>query len=156
MSTHLQELNFGRSNLVVETRRLTKRFGDRTVVDGVDLRVPGGVAFGYLGRTVPATSRYRDLSTRGGRRAGPVASASLDGRNQALALLDVCRPSGTRDLPGRRVVPFFVEAAQASADADEEESANDSFESGAVHEPDTNRRTLDPRVRPHHVLSLRR
>src|SRR3982751_1700660 len=34
---------------VVETFGLTKRFGSRTVVKGVDLRVPRGVAFGYLG-----------------------------------------------------------------------------------------------------------
>jgi ABC-2 type transport system ATP-binding protein len=34
---------------VVETNGLTKRFGSRTVVKGVDLRVPQGVAFGYLG-----------------------------------------------------------------------------------------------------------
>src|SRR3954471_17851932 len=34
---------------VVETNGLTKRFGSRTVVNGVDLRVPRGVAFGYLG-----------------------------------------------------------------------------------------------------------
>jgi ABC-2 type transport system ATP-binding protein len=34
---------------VVETEGLTKRFGERTVVRGVDLRVPRGSAFGYLG-----------------------------------------------------------------------------------------------------------
>ena len=34
---------------VVETSGLTKRFGNRTVVKGVDLKVPRGVAFGYLG-----------------------------------------------------------------------------------------------------------
>jgi ABC-2 type transport system ATP-binding protein len=34
---------------VVETHGLTKRFGKRTVVRGVDLQVPRGVAFGYLG-----------------------------------------------------------------------------------------------------------
>src|SRR5215211_2607744 len=34
---------------VVETHGLTKRFGDREVVRGVDLQVPRGVAFGYLG-----------------------------------------------------------------------------------------------------------
>jgi ABC-2 type transport system ATP-binding protein len=33
----------------VETSALTKRFGDRTAIDGVDLRVPGGCAFGFLG-----------------------------------------------------------------------------------------------------------
>jgi ABC-2 type transport system ATP-binding protein len=34
---------------VVETNGLTKRFGERTVVRGVELQVPRGVAFGYLG-----------------------------------------------------------------------------------------------------------
>ncbi len=34
---------------VIETRALTKKFGDRTAVDGVDLVVPAGVAFGFLG-----------------------------------------------------------------------------------------------------------
>jgi len=34
---------------VVETHALTKRFGNRTAVDRVELRVPRGSAFGYLG-----------------------------------------------------------------------------------------------------------
>jgi ABC-2 type transport system ATP-binding protein len=34
---------------VVETSRLTKRFGDRVAVKDVDLHVPRGAAFGYLG-----------------------------------------------------------------------------------------------------------
>src|SRR5690242_15789542 len=34
---------------VVETKNLTKRFGDRVAVDRVDLRIPAGSAFGYLG-----------------------------------------------------------------------------------------------------------
>src|SRR5678815_4021499 len=38
-----------RTEYVVETHGLTKRFGDRTVVRDVDLQVPRGVAFGYLG-----------------------------------------------------------------------------------------------------------
>src|SRR5580704_15817512 len=37
------------SPFVVETDGLTKKFGDRTVVSGVELRVPRGTAFGYLG-----------------------------------------------------------------------------------------------------------
>ncbi len=37
------------SPFVVETAGLTKRFGERTVVREVDLRVPRGAAFGYLG-----------------------------------------------------------------------------------------------------------
>src|SRR5947199_8635013 len=34
---------------VVETEGLTKRFGERVAVNGVDLRIPAGSAFGYLG-----------------------------------------------------------------------------------------------------------
>ena len=34
---------------VIETRALTKRFGERAAVDAVDLTVPAGVAFGFLG-----------------------------------------------------------------------------------------------------------
>ena len=37
------------SPFVVETAGLTKRFGDRTVVQDVELQVPRGSAFGYLG-----------------------------------------------------------------------------------------------------------
>jgi ABC-2 type transport system ATP-binding protein len=37
------------SAYVLETSGLTKRFGERTVVRDVDLRVPRGAAFGYLG-----------------------------------------------------------------------------------------------------------
>jgi ABC-2 type transport system ATP-binding protein len=34
---------------VVETHGLTKRFGERTAVDHVELQIPAGSAFGYLG-----------------------------------------------------------------------------------------------------------
>jgi ABC-2 type transport system ATP-binding protein len=34
---------------VIETKALTKRFGGRAAVDGVDLTVPAGSAFGFLG-----------------------------------------------------------------------------------------------------------
>src|SRR3954454_24916961 len=37
------------SEPVVETHELTKRFGQRLAVAGVDLSVPAGVAFGFLG-----------------------------------------------------------------------------------------------------------
>jgi ABC-2 type transport system ATP-binding protein len=47
MSIHADE-HMG-NGLAVETDGLTKRFGERTVVDSVGLRVPRGVAFGYLG-----------------------------------------------------------------------------------------------------------
>jgi ABC-2 type transport system ATP-binding protein len=34
---------------VIETKGLTKRFGERVAVNGIDLTVPAGVAFGFLG-----------------------------------------------------------------------------------------------------------
>jgi len=34
---------------VIETAGLSKRFGQRVAVAGVDLRVPAGCAFGFLG-----------------------------------------------------------------------------------------------------------
>ena len=37
------------SAYAVETRGLTKRFGDTVAVSDVDLRIPRGCAFGYLG-----------------------------------------------------------------------------------------------------------
>ncbi|MGZ4371509.1 MAG: ABC transporter ATP-binding protein, partial [Gaiellaceae bacterium] len=37
------------NDYVVETHDLSKRFGELTAVDQVDLRVPRGSAFGYLG-----------------------------------------------------------------------------------------------------------
>jgi ABC-2 type transport system ATP-binding protein len=35
--------------LAIETHGLTKRFGQRTALDGIDLQVPTGSAFGFLG-----------------------------------------------------------------------------------------------------------
>jgi len=37
------------SPLAIETHGLTKRFGERTALDGIDLRVPRASAFGFLG-----------------------------------------------------------------------------------------------------------
>jgi ABC-2 type transport system ATP-binding protein len=37
------------ADLAIETHGLTKRFGERTALDGIDLRVPRGCAFGFLG-----------------------------------------------------------------------------------------------------------
>ncbi|WP_030269019.1 ABC transporter ATP-binding protein [Streptomyces sp. NRRL B-24484] len=39
----------GASGEAIRTRGLTKRFGDRTAVDGLDLVVPRGSVFGFLG-----------------------------------------------------------------------------------------------------------
>jgi ABC-type multidrug transport system ATPase subunit len=45
------------TSFVIETAGLTKRFAERVAVDNVDLRVPRGSAFGYLGRTASARRR---------------------------------------------------------------------------------------------------
>ena len=37
------------TELAVRTRGLTKRFGSQTVVDGIDLEVPAGSVYGFLG-----------------------------------------------------------------------------------------------------------
>ena len=37
------------ATMVVGTRELSKKFGDRVVVDQVDLDIPSGVCFGVLG-----------------------------------------------------------------------------------------------------------
>ena len=37
------------TDLAIETTGLTKRFGERAAIDGIDLRVPRGSAFGFLG-----------------------------------------------------------------------------------------------------------
>ncbi|MGN6378176.1 MAG: ATP-binding cassette domain-containing protein [Gaiellales bacterium] len=39
----------GNDGLVIETHGLTKRFGSRTALDGADLEVPAGCAYGFLG-----------------------------------------------------------------------------------------------------------
>jgi len=59
----------GTSGFVVETSGLTKRFGDRVAVDSVELRVPRGSAFGYLGPNGP--------SERGHTRFGGATGAFL-------------------------------------------------------------------------------
>jgi ABC-2 type transport system ATP-binding protein len=37
------------AELAIETQGLTKRFGERAAIDGIDLQVPRGSAFGFLG-----------------------------------------------------------------------------------------------------------
>jgi ABC-2 type transport system ATP-binding protein len=42
-------MDAGSSQLAIETVGLTKRFGERTALDCIDLQVPRGCAFGFLG-----------------------------------------------------------------------------------------------------------
>ncbi len=49
MVTEGEGMPTGDGSWAVETRGLVKRFGANVAVDGVDLRIPRGCAFGYLG-----------------------------------------------------------------------------------------------------------
>jgi ABC-2 type transport system ATP-binding protein len=42
-------MDTGSQQPAIETSGLTKRFGERTALDGIDLQVPRGCAFGFLG-----------------------------------------------------------------------------------------------------------
>ena len=46
---HITHANRDHDGPAVQTEGLTKRFGDRTAVDGVSLTVPRGTAYGFLG-----------------------------------------------------------------------------------------------------------
>ncbi len=49
MNTHTRSNRWREEPFVIETSGLTKRFGHRIAVEDVELRVPRGSAFGYLG-----------------------------------------------------------------------------------------------------------
>ena len=59
--------HYGESQWAVETHGLTKRFGENIAVNDVELLVPRGCAFGYLG---PERSR-QDNADPGAARADP-------------------------------------------------------------------------------------
>ena len=46
---HITHANRDHDGPAVQTEGLTKRFGERTAVDGVSLAVPRGTAYGFLG-----------------------------------------------------------------------------------------------------------
>ncbi|MGU5103606.1 ATP-binding cassette domain-containing protein, partial [Escherichia coli] len=48
---------------VFQTMELSKRFGDRTVVDQVSLSVQGGEIFGFLGRNGAGKSTFINMLT---------------------------------------------------------------------------------------------
>lgn len=48
-STPTPSPSIASAEMAIETHGLTKRFGERAAIDGVDLRVPRGSAFGFLG-----------------------------------------------------------------------------------------------------------
>ncbi len=77
------------ANWVIETTGVTKRFGARVAVDEVDLRVPGGCAFGLLGMNgAGKTTLIRMLLGLTGATAGRMSVLGLPvpyRRREALA-----------------------------------------------------------------------
>ena len=52
------------STLAIETHGLGKRFGDRTALESIDLEVPRGHAFGFLGPNVQAPTMRTGAGVR--------------------------------------------------------------------------------------------
>jgi ABC-2 type transport system ATP-binding protein len=70
---------------VIKTSGLTKRFGQRTAVDGVDLVIPAGAAFGFLGPNgAGKTTTIRILATVLSPTAGTVRIAGHDLREDPM------------------------------------------------------------------------
>lgn len=80
------------SDYVIETRDLTKRFGKKTVVDHLNLRVPRGSVFAFLGRNgAGKTTTIRMLLDLLDRTSG---EASVLGMNSVKGSRDIRRRVG--------------------------------------------------------------
>ena len=108
---------------VIETRGLTKRFGDRTAVDAVDLTVSAGVAFGFLGPNgAGKTTLIRTLVGLTQPTSGTVALLGLSQpakRAEALARVGaiVEEPRFHPHLTGRENLKVIAAARDRAAEA---------------------------------------
>src|SRR5215208_2676165 len=109
-------------NSVIETHSLTKRFGGRAAVDGVDLLVPAGVAFGFLGPNgAGKTTMIRTLLGLTEPTAGDIRLLGLpqpDRRREALARIGaiVEEPRFHPHLTGRENLKVVAAARDSTAD----------------------------------------
>src|SRR5438034_9625603 len=80
--------------MLIEARRLVKRFGEFTAVDGIDLAVPAGEAFGFLGPNgAGKSSTMRMIGCVSQPSGGTLRVLGLDPRRQGPAIrarLGVC------------------------------------------------------------------
>jgi ABC-2 type transport system ATP-binding protein len=108
---------------VIETRALTKKFGDRAAVDGVDLLVPAGVAFGFLGPNgAGKTTMIRTLVGLTRPSSGEISLLGLPQpakRREALARVGaiVEEPRFHGHLTGRENLKIVAAARDRSAEA---------------------------------------
>jgi ABC-2 type transport system ATP-binding protein len=108
---------------VIETRGLTKKFGERAAVNGVDLTVPAGIAFGFLGPNgAGKTTMIRTLLGLTQPTAGEVALLGLpqpQKRAEALARVGavVEEPRFHPHLTGRENLKIIAAARDGAAEA---------------------------------------
>ena len=108
---------------VIETKGLTKRFGERAAVDGVDLVVGAGVAFGFLGPNgAGKTTMIRTLLGLTQPSAGQVTLLGLPQpakRAEALARVGaiVEEPKFHPHLTGRENLKIVAAARDRAAEA---------------------------------------
>jgi ABC-2 type transport system ATP-binding protein len=108
---------------VIETKALTKKFGTRAAVDGVDLHVPAGVAFGFLGPNgAGKTTMIRTLLGLTKPTSGEISLLGLpqpSKRREALARVGaiVEEPRFHPHLTGRENLKIVAAARDRAADA---------------------------------------
>ena len=113
---------------VIETHALTKKFGDRAAVNGVDLTVPAGVAFGFLGPNgAGKTTMIRTLLGLTQPTSGDVALLGLPQpakRAEALARVGaiVEEPKFHPHLTGRENLKIVAAARDRAAEGRIDES----------------------------------
>jgi ABC-2 type transport system ATP-binding protein len=112
----------GASSPAVQTAGLTKRFGSRVALGGIDLEVPRGVAFGFLGANgAGKTTLIRLLLGLAEPTAGSMRLLGRElpaGRAEALARVGAIieEPRFHPHLTGRENLGLFAAARDASAD----------------------------------------
>jgi ABC-2 type transport system ATP-binding protein len=108
---------------VIETHALTKKFGDRAAVNGVNLTVPAGVAFGFLGPNgAGKTTMIRTLLGLTQPTSGDVTLLELPQpakRSEALARVGaiVEEPRFHPHLTGRENLKIVAAARDRAAEA---------------------------------------
>jgi ABC-2 type transport system ATP-binding protein len=110
----------------VATEGLTKRFGDLVAVDGIDLAVPAGAVFGFLGpngsgKTTTIRMLLGLITPSGGRLhlvgalvEGPAFYPWLSGRDN-LVRFDAAGPDGQRASRARRVADALARVGLEAA-----------------------------------------
>jgi ABC-2 type transport system ATP-binding protein len=77
------------SDLAIETNSLHKRFGELHAVDGLDLRVPRGAVYGFLGRNgAGKTTTIRMLAGLAHASSGEMRVLDLDPRVDSVSILE--------------------------------------------------------------------